>query len=46
VSFKYFELGRGAAIAFTLLLLTILLGLALTKIFEDPTHKIRTGGED
>ena len=46
VSFKCFELGRGAAIAFTLLLLTILLGLVLTKIFEDPTRKIRTGGED
>ena len=44
VSFKFFELGRGAAIAFTLLLLTILLGLALTKIFEDPTRKIKTTG--
>ncbi|MDP7343593.1 MAG: sugar ABC transporter permease [Alphaproteobacteria bacterium] len=46
VSFKFFELGRGAAIAFTLLLLTILLGLALTKIFEDPTRKIKTDGMD
>lgn len=44
VSFKFFELGRGAAIAFTLLLLTIILGLALTKVFEDPTRKLRTGG--
>lgn len=44
VSFKFFELGRGAAIAFTLLLLTILLGLALTKIFEDPTRKIKSTG--
>lgn len=44
VSFKFFELGRGAAIAFTLLLLTILLGLALTKIFEDPTRKIKSDG--
>ena len=44
VSFKFFELGRGAAIAFTLLLLTILLGLALTKIFEDPTRKIKSNG--
>lgn len=46
VSFKFFELGRGAAIAFTLLLLTILLGLILTKIFEDPTRKIKTDGMD
>ena len=45
VSFKFFELGRGAAIAFTLLLLTILLGLFLTKIFEDPARKIKPGGE-
>tara|TARA_B100000686_G_scaffold24534_2_gene23275 strand:- start:370 stop:1350 length:981 start_codon:yes stop_codon:yes gene_type:complete len=44
VSFKFFELGRGAAIAFTLLLLTILLGLVLTKIFEDPTRKIKSNG--
>ena len=46
VSFKFFELGRGAAIAFTLLLLTILLGLVLTKVFEDPTRKIRTQDKD
>ena len=32
----------GAAIAFTLLLLTILLGLVLTKVFEDPTRKLKT----
>ena len=44
VSFKFFELGRGAAIAFTLLLLTILLGLVLTKVFEDPARKLKTGG--
>lgn len=46
VSFKFFELGRGAAIAITLLLLTILLGLILTKVFEDPTHKLKTDGTD
>ncbi len=40
VSFKYFELGRGAAIAFTLLFLTIILGLILVKVFEDPTRKL------
>ena len=45
VSFKFFELGRGAAIALTLLLLTILLGLVLTKVFEDPTRRIRTERE-
>ena len=46
VSFRFFELGRGAAIAFTLLLLTILLGLVLTIVFEDPTRKIKTQGEN
>jgi multiple sugar transport system permease protein len=46
VSFKFFELGRGAAIAFTLLLLTILLGLALTRIFEDPARKIKPGDSE
>ena len=46
VSFKFFELGRGAAIAISLLLLTILLGLILTKVFEDPTHKLKTDGTD
>ena len=46
VSFKFFELGRGAAIAISLLLLTILLGLILTKVFEDPTRKLKTDGTD
>jgi multiple sugar transport system permease protein len=46
VSFKFFELGRGAAIAISLLLLTILLGLILTKVFEDPTHKLKADGTD
>lgn len=39
VSFKYFELGRGAAIALTLLAVTIILGLILVKVFEDPARK-------
>ncbi len=46
VSFKYFELGRGAAVAFTLLLLTIILGLVLTKVFESPGSKITSGQGD
>jgi multiple sugar transport system permease protein len=40
VSFRYFELGRGAAIAFTLLLVTIILGMLLVRIFEDPAKKL------
>lgn len=39
VSFQYFKLGRGAAIAFTLLLVTIILGMILVRIFEDPARK-------
>lgn len=39
VSFQFFKLGRGAAIAFTLLLVTIILGLILVRIFEDPAQK-------
>ncbi len=35
VSFQYFKLGRGAAIAFTLLIVTIILGKLLVKVFED-----------
>ncbi|MFN0183659.1 MAG: carbohydrate ABC transporter permease [Aquabacterium sp.] len=42
VSFKYFELGRAAAIALTLLIVTIILGMLLVKVFEDPARKIRT----
>ncbi|MDQ3560595.1 MAG: sugar ABC transporter permease, partial [Pseudomonadota bacterium] len=40
VSFKYFELGRGGAIAFTLLLVTIVLGMVLVRMFEDPAQKM------
>jgi multiple sugar transport system permease protein len=40
VSFQYFKLGRGAAIAFTLLVVTIVLGLILVRVFQDPSQKI------
>ncbi len=43
VSFQFFKLGRGAAIAFTLLLVTIILGLILVRIFEDPAQKTKRG---
>ena len=36
VSFQYFKLGRGAAIALTLLVVTIILGMLLVRVFEDP----------
>ena len=34
VSFKFFKLGRGAAIALTLLVVTIILGMILVKVFD------------
>lgn len=34
VSFKFFQLGRGAAIALTLLIVTIILGMILVKAFD------------
>ncbi len=34
VSFKFFKLGRGAAIALTLLVVTIVLGMILVKVFD------------
>ena len=37
VSFAFFKLGRGAAIALTLLIVTIILGMILVKVFESPT---------
>ncbi|MSO70285.1 MAG: sugar ABC transporter permease [Alphaproteobacteria bacterium] len=46
VSFQYFKLGRGAAVALTLLLVTIVLGMLLVKIFEDPKRKIKVHGGD
>ncbi len=36
VAFKFFKLGRGAAIALTLLVVTIILGKLLVRIFEKP----------
>jgi multiple sugar transport system permease protein len=36
VSFQYFKLGRGAAIAITLLVVTIILGQFLVKVFQSP----------
>jgi len=48
VSFRFFDLGRGGAVAFTLLLVTIILGLILTKVLEDPSRKraVSGGGEE
>jgi len=37
VSFTFFKLGRGAAIALTLLVVTIILGMILVKLFENPS---------
>ena len=45
VSFQYFKLGRGAAIAFTLLVVTIILGMILVRIFEDPKQKLKQTAE-
>jgi multiple sugar transport system permease protein len=40
VSFKFFKLGRGAAIALTLLVVTIVLGMLLVRLFDrSPTTK-------
>lgn len=39
VSFQFFKLGRGAAIAFTLLVVTIILGMILVRVFENPAQK-------
>jgi len=39
VSFQFFKLGRGAAIALTLLAVTIILGLILVRVFEGPSNK-------
>ncbi len=45
VSFQFFKLGRGAAIALTLLIVTIILGLILVKVFESPAGKTGQTGE-
>lgn len=39
VSFRFFDLGRGAAVALTLLAVTIIVGLILTKVLQDPAAK-------
>lgn len=39
VSFHYFKLGRGAAIALTLLVVTIILGMLLVRVFDNPQSK-------
>lgn len=45
VSFQFFKLGRGAAIALTLLIVTIILGLILVKLFDKPAGSSRPGAE-
>ena len=39
VSFVYFKLGRGSAIALTLLIVTIIFGKLLVRVFESPASK-------
>ena len=39
VSFQFFKLGRGAAIALTLLVVTIVLGQFLVKVFQNPAGR-------
>lgn len=39
VSFQYFKLGRGAAIALTLLVVTIILGMLLVRVFDSPAAR-------
>lgn len=39
VAFKFFDLGRGAAIALTLLLVTILVGMVLVRVFDKPATR-------
>lgn len=41
VSFQFFRLGRGAAIALTLLAVTIILGLILVRVFDSPKSQTR-----
>jgi multiple sugar transport system permease protein len=41
VSFQFFKLGRGAAIALTLLAVTIILGLILVRVFDSPTAQTK-----
>lgn len=45
VSFQFFKLGRGAAIALTLLVVTIILGMLLVRVFDNPAGRQRAAGE-
>lgn len=45
VSFSFFKLGRGAAIALTLLVVTIILGMILVRVFEQPSKTHTKTGE-
>jgi len=45
VSFKFFKLGRGGAIALTLLIVTIILGMILVRVLEDPARKKTLAGD-
>jgi multiple sugar transport system permease protein len=44
VSFQFFKLGRGAAIALTLLVVTIILGMLLVRVFDSPVNRQRPAG--
>ncbi len=46
VSFQFFKLGRGAAIALTLLVVTIILGMLLVRVFDNPANRSTRGGID
>jgi multiple sugar transport system permease protein len=46
VSFKFFKLGRGAAIAFTLLVVTIILGKLLVRVFDQAPASRAHAGEN
>ncbi len=45
VSFQFFKLGRGAAIALSLLVVTIILGMILVRVLEDPARKSSLAGD-
>ena len=45
VSFQFFKLGRGAAIALTLLAVTIVLGMLLVRVFDNPASRQRAAME-
>jgi multiple sugar transport system permease protein len=45
VSFQFFKLGRGGAIALTLLIVTIIFGMILVRVLEDPARKKALSGD-